>query len=186
MVKFDFEIWLRSFSIATAHERIFILCKPYFLSAFQICDDRFNIISNYNIHRFCRYSDFERNNFCELKWQLIQDNNENPKGTNHWPCVREYHRWSVDSFRRGPDSKVHGAHLGPTGPRWALYWSHESCYLGSVVQKMPRSRSHHGSSSDSDRSWSNIISILGIVNRNCTRYAILCSLILGLNDMCTL
>ena len=24
-----------------------------------------------------------------------------------------------------PDSKVHGAHLGPTGPRWAPYWPHE-------------------------------------------------------------
>ena len=24
----------------------------------------------------------------------------------------------------------HGAHLGPTGPRWAPWWPHESCYLG--------------------------------------------------------
>ena len=24
----------------------------------------------------------------------------------------------------------HGAHLGPTGPRWAQCWSHELCYLG--------------------------------------------------------
>ena len=24
----------------------------------------------------------------------------------------------------------HGAHMGPTGPRWAPCWSHESCYLG--------------------------------------------------------
>ena len=29
-----------------------------------------------------------------------------------------------------PDSKVHGAHLGPTGPRWAPCWPHELCYLG--------------------------------------------------------
>ena len=29
-----------------------------------------------------------------------------------------------------PDSKVHGAHLGPTGPRWAPWWPHELCYLG--------------------------------------------------------
>ena len=27
-----------------------------------------------------------------------------------------------------PDSKVHGAHLGPVGPRWALCWPHEPCY----------------------------------------------------------
>ena len=25
----------------------------------------------------------------------------------------------------------HGAHLGPTGPRWAPCWSDEPCYLGS-------------------------------------------------------
>ena len=25
----------------------------------------------------------------------------------------------------------HGAHLGPTGPRWAPCWSHELCYLGN-------------------------------------------------------
>ena len=34
---------------------------------------------------------------------------------------------------RHPDSKVHGAHLGPTGPRWAPCWPHELCYLGSVT-----------------------------------------------------
>ena len=27
-----------------------------------------------------------------------------------------------------PDSKVHEAHLGPTGPRWAPCWPHEPCY----------------------------------------------------------
>ena len=35
-----------------------------------------------------------------------------------------------------PDSMVHGgqhgAHLGPTGPRWAPWWPHELCYLGIV------------------------------------------------------
>ena len=29
-----------------------------------------------------------------------------------------------------PESKVHGTHLGPTGPRWAPCWPHELCYLG--------------------------------------------------------
>ena len=28
-----------------------------------------------------------------------------------------------------PDSKVHGANTGPTGPRWAPCWPHEPCYL---------------------------------------------------------
>ena len=27
----------------------------------------------------------------------------------------------------------HGAHLGPTGPRWAPYWPHEPCYLGRLT-----------------------------------------------------
>ena len=34
-----------------------------------------------------------------------------------------------------PDSKVHGAHLGPTGPRWAPCWPHELCYLGLDANK---------------------------------------------------
>ena len=32
-----------------------------------------------------------------------------------------------------PDSKIHGANMGPTcpvGPRWAPCWPHELCYLG--------------------------------------------------------
>ena len=29
-----------------------------------------------------------------------------------------------------PDSKIHGAHLDPVGPRWAPCWPHESCYQG--------------------------------------------------------
>ena len=29
-----------------------------------------------------------------------------------------------------PDSKVHGANVGPVGPRWAQYWPHEPCYQG--------------------------------------------------------
>ena len=27
----------------------------------------------------------------------------------------------------------HGAHLGPTGPRWAPCWPHEPCYLVDVI-----------------------------------------------------
>ena len=33
---------------------------------------------------------------------------------------------SPDSCRWGQ----HGAHLGPTGPRWVPCWTHELCYLG--------------------------------------------------------
>ena len=45
----------------------------------------------------------------------------------HWLCVSLTlftFYWSI------PDSKVHGANMGPTGPRWAPCWPHELCYLG--------------------------------------------------------
>ena len=32
---------------------------------------------------------------------------------------------------------LHGAHLGPTAPRWAPCWPYESCYLGSHMLLMP-------------------------------------------------
>ena len=35
-----------------------------------------------------------------------------------------------------PDNKGYGTHLGPTGPRWALCWPHELCYLGSNAIKI--------------------------------------------------
>ena len=37
-----------------------------------------------------------------------------------------------------PDSKVHGAHLGPTEPRWAPCWPHELCYLGCFTKTRSR------------------------------------------------
>ena len=46
----------------------------------------------------------------------------------HW-CQNEKHNFpwrpQIHSFRG-----QHGAHLGPTGPRWAPCWPHELCYLG--------------------------------------------------------
>ena len=33
-----------------------------------------------------------------------------------------------------PERKVHGANMGPTGPRWAPCWPHELCYLGKTAQ----------------------------------------------------
>ena len=32
----------------------------------------------------------------------------------------------------------HGAHLGPTGPRWAPYWPHEPCYLWHDAYRLLR------------------------------------------------
>ena len=37
---------------------------------------------------------------------------------------------------RYPDSKVHGAHLGPVGPRWAPCWTHEPCYQSMYYEIM--------------------------------------------------
>ena len=56
--------------------------------------------------------------------------------SHYWPCLWAMHRSPVDppttvmrinqvSLNKLPDSKVHGAHLGPTGPRWARCWPHE-------------------------------------------------------------
>ena len=38
-----------------------------------------------------------------------------------------------------PYSKVQGAHLGPTGPRWAPCWPHELCYLCVTAMDLSRS-----------------------------------------------
>ena len=40
----------------------------------------------------------------------------------HHDCM--CHPWYKDSWSQ------HGAHLGPTGPRWATCWPHELCYRG--------------------------------------------------------
>ena len=43
-------------------------------------------------------------------------------------------RLSQYGGHNSPDNKVRGAnmgaHLGPTGPRWAPCWPHDLCYLG--------------------------------------------------------
>ena len=40
---------------------------------------------------------------------------------------RELQLWKRGSWGQ------HGAHLGPTGPRWAPCWPHEFCYLGPYL-----------------------------------------------------
>ena len=40
------------------------------------------------------------------------------------------HQSFSDSYQGYPDSKVHGANMGLTGPRWAPCWPHELCCLG--------------------------------------------------------
>ena len=41
-----------------------------------------------------------------------------------WPFVQRIHP-ELTQNKHTPDSKVHGVHLGPTGPRWAPCWHHE-------------------------------------------------------------
>ena len=41
-----------------------------------------------------------------------------------------------------PESKVHGANMGPRGPRWAPCWPHELCYLGNNCHKRSWYRWH--------------------------------------------
>ena len=41
-----------------------------------------------------------------------------------WQSLTHWSPWWQGSWGQ------HGAHLGPTGPRWAPCWPHELCYLG--------------------------------------------------------
>ena len=57
-------------------------------------------------------------------------------------CVAAWLKWYASSAMRKKERKhashpwqqgswgQHGAHVGPTGPRWAPCWPHEPCYLG--------------------------------------------------------
>ena len=46
---------------------------------------------------------------------------------HHTKLINTTSTYMIES---NPDSRVHGAHLGPTGPRWAPCWPHELCYPG--------------------------------------------------------
>ena len=50
-------------------------------------------------------------------------------GGGHWWTRRVAGDWRHPLIRQGSWGQ-HGAHLGPTGPRWAPCWPHEPCYLG--------------------------------------------------------
>ena len=41
---------------------------------------------------------------------------------------------SFDKLDNCPDSKIHGAHLGPVDLRWAPCWPHELCYQGVFIE----------------------------------------------------
>ena len=68
---------------------------------------------------------------------------QDPGGThvgpmNYWRlsirlwCLQCISKWITGPWWQGSWGQ-HGAHLGPTGPRWDPCWPHELCYLGILV-----------------------------------------------------
>ena len=71
----------------------------------------------------------EKVDVTEVRYFVLKHTNTSRKQA--W--YRTDSEWLVnDKLNEGelnnPDSKVHGAYLGPTGARWALCWPHEPCY----------------------------------------------------------
>ena len=66
-------------------------------------------------------------------------------------------RFSNVHNSKSPDSKVHGAHLGPLGPRWAPCWPYEPCYQGGFISKGVTCERLKGQC----RSWHWILTIFG-------------------------
>ena len=60
----------------------------------------------------------------------------------HRTTLLSWMAWPRRSFgctciNASPDSKVHGANMGPFRPRWAPYWPHEPCYQGVTCYLLP-------------------------------------------------
>ena len=51
-----------------------------------------------------------------------------PQWVNIYPSNLVANLW----INTSPDSKVHGANMGPVGPRWTPCWPYEPCYQGTV------------------------------------------------------
>ena len=62
--------------------------------------------------------------------------------TTPYTCIGQ------ENIYKHPDSKVHGANMGPTGPRWAPCWPHELCYLGVASKAMTHAFVHEASNND--------------------------------------
>ena len=79
---------------------------------------------------------------------------EKEKKMDNFMCLLEFefaktlkaHSWAIPGYddnvsslhqchgHYSPDSKIHGASMGPTGPRWAPCWPYELCYLGVLLK----------------------------------------------------
>ena len=83
-------------------------------------------------HQLRGHSNNWKKNFCHTTYPLLAvlqhpggKRLEQPtrrRDLRTFPCLLQ--------TKIEPDSKVHGAHLGPTGPRWAPCWPQELCSLG--------------------------------------------------------
>ena len=74
------------------------------------------------------WTDYKTNTVCIFYGTNSRSHHYFPFFLLHtlWPqslCVVWYPWWQGSWGQ-------HGAHLGPTGPRWAPCWPHEPCYLG--------------------------------------------------------
>ena len=58
--------------------------------------------------------------------------------TNHYTFITTIKQCKTKTcahFIAYPDSKNHGAHLGPVGPSWAPCWPHKPCYQGMYIKQ---------------------------------------------------
>ena len=59
----------------------------------------------------------------------------------------------VHGANMGPIWGQHGAHLGPVGPRWATCWPHEPCYQGLYIETGPDHKGMRQAIEKSDSTW---------------------------------
>ena len=69
---------------------------------------------------------------CRIKAELV------PQSPHSWPALKPWLSPIAGrckpQFNQDPDSKAHGANMGPTRvPRWAPCWPHKPCYQGNSV-----------------------------------------------------
>ena len=142
------------------------LKQPSFYSIFSVTCIHSGTVACY----VCCSRSYGCNYLSLLGWQLIpvKDIHCWSRRTSHSMSIANSSSWrhgdpyiqQINLFRQAscynlnqyqaPDSSSwgqHGAHLGPTGPRWAPCWPHELCYLG---RHATRNMNHHQQTSHLD------------------------------------
>ena len=88
-----------------------------------------------------QFRTYERNTIQQyiinFNIQLILQNLDGLYGcvSTRWPLNNSEIPYKIIDRVSLPDSKVHGANMGPTGSRWVPCWPHEPCYLGWTSPK---------------------------------------------------